>query len=350
MPTSPATAAIVLLLNGVQLDMPHPALLVGGVGCIPVRPVVERLGGQVNYRPGRSISAQLGADAIAFPLAEAGHGPSENRAVSIGGVVYVSGRDFAAALGGLCRWQPELRALDLLLPPTGGAGSNPLTGPSEAVLEHGRPRTLAGRIADRSAALLSPTLGSPDFPPRSVMIDTLSSLTKCSSQDNEIEKHFSGPLSGRGHGLRLEGRWEMQGSDPPVFLAWGLQEDAEGFPGPEVAQISAHRRLYVREEEVVFLLRRSGPRPPQGCVIALSEPSGETLRVTVADEAWRRAEIGNSGAVWSGHVVYPLPHEEGRRGLGLWSASLLGPDEQPEARCWFLVAPGGTEGGKSGGE
>lgn len=350
MPTNPAIAAIVLLLNGVQIDMPHPALLVGGVGCVPVRPVIERLGGVVSYRPGRSISAQLGADTVAFRLAEAGSVPAANRAVSIRGVVYVSGRDLAAALGGICRWQPELRALDLLLPPLPEARPEGLTSPSAALLDHGRSLTLNARIADRSAALLSPTLGSPDFPPRSVMVDTLSSLTKCVIQDNDMQRELSCPLSGRGHALSLEGRWEMQGSDPPAFLAWGQQEEPVRSTGPKVAQISTHRRLYARDEEVVLLLRRSGPRPPQGCVVALCEPSGETLRIAVADEAWSRAEIGDSGAVWSGRLASPLPQEKGRQGLGLWSATLLSPNGEPEARCWFLVAPGDPAGERSGGD
>lgn len=347
MPTSPAIAAIVLLLNGVQIEMPHPAVLVDGVGCVPIRPVIERLGGKVTYRPGRSISVQLGADAVAFPLAPAGGELAEKRAVSIRGAVYVSGRDLAAALGGICRWQPELRALELLIPPPPAPADRPV-GISRALMDQARALTLETRMADRSASLLSPTLGSSDLPPRTVTVDTLSALTKCVVQDNDLRSELSSPITQRGHWLALEGRWEFQGTEAPAFLAW-RRGDAEGAGQAAVSEVSTHRRLYARGEQIVFLLRRSGARPPDGCALVLAEPSGETTRIEVPDGVWRRAEIGGAGAIWSGQMTLPVAEESGRRGLGLWSAVLQGPDGRDECRCWFLVAPGTSGGAQPGG-
>jgi len=44
-------AAVVLLLNGVQVNMPAPALLMDGRAWVPLRAIAERLGYEVQQPP-----------------------------------------------------------------------------------------------------------------------------------------------------------------------------------------------------------------------------------------------------------------------------------------------------------
>jgi hypothetical protein len=52
-----ATAAVILMLNGVQLFLPAPALMLGGKAWAPLRPVAQRLGFSIDLLSGNRVFA-----------------------------------------------------------------------------------------------------------------------------------------------------------------------------------------------------------------------------------------------------------------------------------------------------
>lgn len=350
MPTSPAIAAIVLLLNGVQVDLPAPALLVHGVGCVPVRAVVERVGGTVSYAAGEGILVELGGHRASFAVVGPGAPPQTDQAVTLDGVVYVAGRDLAAALGGICRWQAALRALDLIVPAP-GPSSNAIptvASPRAALSQRGAYLRLSGRIADRSAALHSPTPLETALPPDHFWVDDGQAVIPCITQDEGRVTGVLRPFEQRGDQVDLHGRWQFDEAGAGRFGAWagpGVQSEA-----PQCFQVSTHRRLYARGDEVLFLLRRVGSPPPPGCTLEVADGSGRREVLSVPEDAWLRGALSETRPpVWTGQLRFPLGLGRGREGLGLWSATLRDGQDEAPARCWFLVSPAPAGGVVAGG-
>ena len=120
---------VVLLLNGVQVDLPKPALMIGGVACVPLRAVCERVGGRVRPEPG-SVVVVTGRGAITFGLATSPAPKADDAAVHVDGVAYVRAKGLARAMGGACTWSPQQRTVDLQLP---WLGKEPAAASREAI-------------------------------------------------------------------------------------------------------------------------------------------------------------------------------------------------------------------------
>jgi hypothetical protein len=65
-----AATAVVLLLNGIQISMPRPALLIEGRCWVPLRSIAERLGYTVIWTPDASLHLARGSEQLDVPLSK----------------------------------------------------------------------------------------------------------------------------------------------------------------------------------------------------------------------------------------------------------------------------------------
>jgi len=126
--------AIVLMINGVQIDLPAPALLIGDYAYVPARAVFEYLGYEVRW-DAASRHLQVRSDpATGYWLTV---GEKEVRQESLGsavvhayatlpvapriinGYLYVPVRAVVAITGAEAKWDAEARAVSLITTPTG---------------------------------------------------------------------------------------------------------------------------------------------------------------------------------------------------------------------------------------
>ncbi len=126
-------AVVALLINGVQIFMPSPAVVMDGACWVPLRPVAQRLGWAVEWSP-EGVTVRRG-DKVVVP----------QPVRQIAGRTYVKARFFEKC-GARVVWKGEQRACELLaeaLPPQSEKGQRKPTKTLALVLSS--PAAWAGR-------------------------------------------------------------------------------------------------------------------------------------------------------------------------------------------------------------
>ena len=125
--------ALVLMINGVQVDLPAPAYMVGDNAFVPARAVFEKLGWNVEWRPeakllnvvvpgDRGYSMAIGSESYEHwaPIADHISGlPRLAAPRMIGDMVYVPVRAVTLITGAKADWDPRTLTVNLTVTPVG---------------------------------------------------------------------------------------------------------------------------------------------------------------------------------------------------------------------------------------
>lgn len=340
----PLQLAIVLLLNGVQVDLPHPALLIGEVACVPLRAVCERVGAQVRVSGSESILVETADGEQALTI-----GPRRDLRVgacwlSPSGVAYVSARRLAERLSGRCRWWPRARAVHLTLPWLGALEGTAGTGlMNDPLTWRGKHIRLTGISAGRLTGALSPTPRSSLARP-GLWLRTEAGAIYCVTQDNDARLHHLRPLPRPGRPTEAIGTLEIGRNGEGVVLA----ETVRVAPDVALGSIQAGREQYRAGEQVLLSIahtvpRGSGSEPARGRRhrVELQTPSGQ--RAVIAAHSTTASSLARIGAVATPiqrkQVSVCIPGSVGRHGCGVWRARLLSQDQGSGSDCEFRVTP-----------
>jgi hypothetical protein len=170
--------ALVLLLNGVQVTLPQPAVMLGGAAWVPLRPVVERLGGQIALAPpGKGLLLTARGSRTTFTYVT---DPSRAKGAvvyRVDSTAYVMARPLSELFGGRCHYDAETNALSLTLPWLGATArltraelaAAPLAAQGRALSVPGDalPATITNQLLRypiKDARLLAPPAGIPFVP------------------------------------------------------------------------------------------------------------------------------------------------------------------------------------------
>ena len=336
--------AVVLLLNGVQVDLPRPALMIGGVACVPLRAVCERVGGQVRPEPG-SVVVVTGRGAIRFGLATGSAPKADDAAVQVAGVAYVRAKALARAMGGACTWSPQQRTADLHLPWLGKA---PVAASREAIAKdalawRGRLVEVSGRHGGRLTDPLGPAVSV--LPPgEDTFVLGGPWAIYCSSQEFGAAAPVPPPLSMIGRPVRVTAVVVL-GPRGTALLKPVEIEMAPGDRATALRVTSDRLRFGAGETGYVGLttggtetrtgLRRVGPRRSR---VQIEAPDGGTASIGIEKLALRAGSTDTIGA-WGlqGTGIWTAPGGPGRQGQGMWRARVtVGSGTEP-AECAFLV-------------
>jgi len=334
-----AAIAIVLLLNGVQVDLPAPAQVIDQIACVPARAVCERVGASVHWQaPERRLIIKSRNAEHAFPLAESFPDDSGLWAVQADGVTYVPGRALAACLGGSCRWSAATRTLDLRLP---WSAQEPLEAPVGALRDQSLQWlnglvTVRGRVA-RAAALSGEDAQSD---PSGWLLQADGCLS-CDSQEFKAVAPSPPPFSALGRSVIVVGHVGLDDAGTPFLKPISVAAVPETTVG--AAWLSADRFEVDRHGSLVLTVGAvigggADVGDTRQFVLELRSPEGETQQVAVPAAAM--AVVEGTGGQWvelSGHLVWRLPPVEGRRGVGVWQARLLLPKVASPPGCCFRV-------------
>lgn len=312
--------AVVLLLNGVQVNLPAPALLVRGTACVPLRAVCERQGAPVMLEPdGRAVVVYTDAGAIRFPLAAQLPSPPHSAAFALQGVTYVPARALADALGGRCDWSAGARTVTLSLPwlrsPAQPAGPEAIS--ADALAWRGRPVTMQARHPG----------GIIDWLPQDFSHDLVRT-----------------PLSARGRPLHITGHVRLDGRAGGVIEPMDLGAD---LSQPSLSVMVAPRELRPGATGLVTVKMSNhsaswmdlGNWPPLR--VRLEGPAGQAVGIALGDGP---AGLGEArglppGGEASWTVPWQAPSGRGREHVGAWRATVRTPPGTPAAECLFKVLP-----------
>lgn len=326
----PGMIAVVLLLNGVQVHLPAPALLVHGTACVPLRAVCERQGARVTLAPdAEAVVIHTAAGPVRLALAQTLPSPPSTAAFALQGVTYVSARALADALGGHCHWSPDARTVTLDLPWLGGPAqaASPEALAADGLAWRGRPVTLEARHPG----------GMIDWVTQDIPPDLASA-----------------PLSARGRPLRLLGRVRLDGragavieprdvmsdpSHPSLSVMVGPRELHPGATGLVTVKMSNHTPAWMN----------LGSWPPLR--VRLEGPAGQAVGLALGDGP---AGLGEArglapGAEVSWTAPWQVPSGRGRQHVGAWRAIVRTPGGVPAAVGHFAVKhpPAGASGGEA---
>lgn len=326
----PGMIAVVLLLNGVQVHLPAPALLVHGTACVPLRTVCERQGARVTPEPdGNAVFIHTAAGPVRLSLAQTPPSPPSAAAFALQGVTYVSARALADALGGYCRWSPDARTVTLDLPWLGGPAqaASPEALAVDGLAWRGRPLTLQARHPGGMIDWLIQ-----DIPPDLA----------------------SAPLSARGRPLRVFGRVRLDARAGAVIEPFHVASDPSH---PSLSVLIAPRELHPGATGLVTVKMSNHTRawmnlgswPPLR--VRLEGPAGQAVGIALGDGP---AGLGEArglapGAQASWTVPWQVPSGRGRQHLGAWRAIVRTPAGVPAAVGRFVVKhpPAGASSGEA---
>jgi hypothetical protein len=146
-----AAIAVALLINGVQIWLPRPAVLVGGAVWVPARAVCTQRGVDVTTTGSgadRRLVLGVAGKSTSFRLSPT---PAAGAATLLSGTAYLPARTLATTLHGVVRWNADARILEMWLP-WGGNGAELLE--TEDLVSNGLAMRdhqveLTGRVAGR---------------------------------------------------------------------------------------------------------------------------------------------------------------------------------------------------------
>ena len=341
--------AIVLLLNGVQVELPRPALLAEGVACVPLRAVCERLGGEVWMgEDGAEVIVRARGDRHAFRLRKALSASRDDMAVNVAGIAYVPARSLVRAFGGRCTWDSETRTVELRLP---SLGKEPLAASRESVTRdalawRGCLVVVEGRHGGRLGSPLSPSLRGP-APAEGFSVLAEPAGIYCSSQEFEHVAPCRPPLSELGRPLRITGYVSVDELGR-IFLKPLMISTETSAPKPSLHVRSDRLKLQPGEQAFLSVSVRndsSGRMELDGSgglfELELESPRGERWVLTERGPATaagvRRGLAPGVGI--SQTFPWRPPAGSGRENTGVWRARLRAAGSAEAAECRFWVLP-----------
>lgn len=310
--------AVVLLLNGAQVHLPAPAVLVHGTACVPLRAVCERQGAQVTLEAdGGAVVVRADGGTVRFPLATPLPSPPRAAGFTLEGVTYVSARALADALGGRCRWNAETRTVALDLPWLGGRAQRVSVDAlaADAVAWHGRWVVVDARHAG----------GEIDWVPQDFSHDPGRT-----------------PLSARGRPLRATGPVRLDGRARAVIEAVDVVADPSH---PSLSVMVAPRELTPGGAGLVTVKMSNHSAswmdvsdwPPLR--VRLQGPAGQAEGISLGDGP---AGLGEAHGLEAGREVswmalWDVPEGRGREHVGVWRAIVRTPPGVPGVEGRFTV-------------
>jgi hypothetical protein len=349
--------AVVLLLNGVQIDLPSPAGLLQGSVCVPLRSVCERAGATVEQRKsGAKTLVVLHAIRKTYQFECVAKLPPQGGSFCVmhGGTAYVPARRLAQLCGGLCVWQPATRTLDLRLPWLGAGPVKTTCGEIREAPLRWRDKMVQveGRNLGRSAAHLSPAGAMPEELEDGFVLGAEAAIS-CSTQEYAATVAVPTVFSSLGRPLRVTGRVGIDENGLPRVKPLGIRDLSED--GRLSLWLSADRKQFPQEQtaQLELVLTNSAKRAiraPGELILTVREPSGATW-----DE--RRDRLSPTGLTGgdllpgsgvSLRVPVPGGSTVGRHGQGVWSAEArIGGDELGAQAGFERPSPGGLLGGSA---
>lgn len=329
--------AVVLLLNGVQIDLPSPAGLLQGSVCVPLRSVCERAGATVEQRrSGAKTFVVLYAGRKTYQFECVTKLPPEGGSFCVmhGGTAYMPARRLAQLCGGLCVWQPAIRTLDLRLPWLG-------TGPVKTTCGEIREAPLRwrdkmvqveGRNLGRSGAHLSPAGRMPEELEDGFLLGADAAIS-CNTQEYAATVPVPTVFSSLGRPLRVTGRVGMDEYGLPRVKPLEIHDLSE--EGRLSLWLSADRKQLSQEQTAQLELVVTNPgrraiRAPGELTLSVREPSGATWNQHAGLLSPTGLTSGDllPGSGVSVRVPVPGGSTAGRHGQGVWSAEArIGGDE-----------------------
>ena len=341
--------AVVLLLNGTQISLPRPALLLNGAVWVPVRAVCLRVGAQVS--PGRVpseiIVTAAGKRHVFGPTALGGRRLA-GLTYQSGGATYVPGRDLARCLQGRCEWLPQKRRAELSLRWI-GAVAEPCADElaADPLSWVGRQVSVTGRHLGRLASPLSPSLAS--RPPTADATVLGGGRPIYVSIPHSGSQLGAGPLSGLGEAMDAEGTVDIAPSGGTYLRSFAIRRDV-GAGG--AAPWLLPDRNAVRKGEALWFevsgpsarggLARDASSPRPAPIVLLGPPSGGPdvrLPTPASGSAASTVQDSRRGAgYW---LLWRAPVSRGREDCGTWSAAVGEEQHKSTIEGAFEVAPAG---------
>ena len=277
-----AAAAVVLLLNGVQIWMPQPAVVLEGTAWVPVRAVCAPRGVVVTMTGAaghKRLVLDVGGRSATFPLSPT---PAPDRALLLGGTAYLPARTLATALHGVWRWDAAARTLHLWLP---WGGNGPELAQTADLVRDGlawrdHQVELTGRLAGRWRA--DRPLGDDGFALRAGGVEI-----SCATQEFSQAIPTPSPLSQIGQSARVTGTVVLDPAGLPVVKT--LAVAAPDARSPLTLWVSADRAVVEAGTQIWMEWRLANPtnRP----VPLPSETAQVTLEISSPGLTGLRQEL-----------------------------------------------------------
>lgn len=274
-----AAAAVVLLLNGVQIWMPRPAVVLGGTAWVPARAVCAQRGVNVTLAGTaghKRLVLEVAGKPTTFPLSPT---PAPGSATLLSGTAYLPARALTAALHGVLRWDPTARTLHLWLP---WGGNGPELAQTTDLVRHGlawrdHQVELTGRVVGRWRS--DQPLADDAFLLRAGAADI-----SCGTQEFAEAVPTATALSQIGQSARVTGTATLDPSGLPVVKT--LAVSVPDPRSPLTLWVSAERAVVEAGSQVWIEWRLANPtaRPvplPSGTaqlILEVSSPSVSNLR------------------------------------------------------------------------
>lgn len=332
-----AAIAVALLINGVQIWLPRPAVMLDGAVWVPARAVCAQRGVAVSMTgaaPNRRLVLQVGGKLTGYPISPT---PTPASATLISGTAYLPARSLATALHGVARWNAGSRSLELWLP---WGGDGPELAEIGDLVSSGldwrdRQVELTGRVAGRWGA--GGALPDDAFALRGGRLDI-----SCSTQELTGIVSVPPALSAIGDSARVVGTATLDAAGLPVVKV--LSATVPDARTPLRMWVAAERAVAEAGSQLWIEWRLENPTerpvllPPEGGRVTLevSSPAVSSLRqaLDLGPQSLLRGPSIPPGFRAGGAVTWRAPagaagEYRARLRLGAW----------PPADCSFRVAP-----------
>lgn len=289
-----AALALVLLLNGVQVNLPSPALRIEGTASVPLRAVCERLGLAVQVEAGGRVVALTGPDIRVRVAATTPAAPgTQLQGVRVKGTIYAPARPLAQALGGTCAWDPASLTIDLRISWKGPASATTLSQiTADSVGWRGRSVRVTGMVRRGWGSSGDPSWALPD--------DAALVL---------------GDASGAVRVARAAGPGAPSGAEPvgtkclvrgvvgllPTGRPWiGQAQAAAEASAEDAVTLEVDRAVAEPGDRVVLRLRLPGSAGPPTAALGLVLLSALSAELSSEDVPWSRVGHGpEKSARWT---------------------------------------------------
>ncbi len=343
--------AIVLLINGVQITTPQPAILWGGAAWVPAKAVCTRVGAEVALESPGGLKLVAGDRVCRLPLARTVADLSHNPvALLIRGTAYVQAKVLAALFKGRCAWSPATRTLALTVPwlgpPVEAAGAAQIV--ADPLSWYGRPVTLTGRhlgmAARPAAAADSPAV---TFPEPAFVLEAGERLEYTAPAGPRPA--LVGPFSALGTCVRVRGTVALS-QDATPLLENATAEVVLGR-GQGSLRVEFDRGLCDTRTSAVLtvtqpavVVQRGGAEPPGPgpSRLELISPDGtpQSLSGLAVERSDRDAVPGTrSWRIIPGKAA----SKSARSGVGRWEARCVAAPQTPGAAATVTAAEPGAQ-------